>query len=968
MSEPAAGGPRAEGDGSIAANSNFGIQSTGANATNTLVQLSQIPGPAVVESPPGTHNLPTPAAGMFVGRDDALTGLDHTLAAGGGVIGQAVHGLGGVGKTELALRYAHRHLSEYRLVWWVSAETSDQLTDGVAGLARRLTSVPALVDGYRWAVGWLQCHDGWLLVLDNVEDPAILRDLLGAVQGHGQVLVTTRRALATPVWGRLGLAPLRLGVLDRAASVELLVGLTGRVEEKAEAGLLAAELGDLPLALEQAGAFIAQEDWTISAYRQELAGRPGRAYAATAQGFDTQRAVDRVWALTMDRAGARAERAGWVMATLAYLAPEPLPVTVLTGGDQDPEAVEEAIRVLASYSMLTRHGGTIEVHRLVQAVTRAHDTDQAKHQQAVALLLAQAVPPEPTTNVAGWPVLALLLPHIDALDRTTPHDQRSQEMLYTLNETARYLEGQGQLDRAIDLYEQLAANYLRVLGADHLHTLIARNNLAGAYQSVGRLAEAIDLFEQVTADCLRVLGADHPSTLIARSNLAYAHQAVGRLAEAIDLYEQVTADRLRVLGTDHPGTLAARQNLAAAYRSAGRLAEAIDLFEQVTADYLRVLGADHPNMLTARNNLAGAYQSVGRLAEAIRLYEQVTADRLRVLGTDHPDTLAARQNLAAAYRSAGRLAEAIDLFEQVTADYLRVLGADHPDTLAARNSLAGAYQAVGRLAEAIDLYEQVTADYLRVLGADRPGTLAARNNLAGAYESAGRLAEAIDLYEQVTADRLRVLGAEHPDTLTARNNLAGAYESAGRLAEAIDLYEQVTADYLRVLAADHPDTLAARNNLAGAYRSAGRLAEAIDLFELVAADCLRALGAEHPNTLTAHNNLAFAYQSLGRAEAIDLFELVAADYLRVLGAEHPNTLTARNNLAGAYQSVGRLAEAIDLYEQMVADALRVLGADHPHIAIYLKNLEVAQQAVTPQQRGTAIEETGTDQDRLPKTS
>lgn len=779
MTQPTAGGPHSEVNASITAHSISGIASTGANAINSILQLAELPGPDAVDAPQGTHNLPTPAAGMFVGRNDALTDLEVRLASGPGLIGQAVHGLGGVGKTELALRYARRHLSEYRLVWWISAETSDLLTDGVAELARRLTSASALVDGYRWAVSWLQCHDGWLLVLDNVEDLAIVRNLLGAIGGHGRVLVTTRRNLAAPVWGRLGLVPLRLGVLDRAASVELLVGLTGRVEEEAEAGLLAGELGDLPLALEQAGAFIAQEGWTLAAYQQELAGRPGDTYAATAEGFDAQRAVDRVWVVTMNRVLERAPSAGRVMSVLAYMAAEPLPTIVLTGDDESA-ATEEALRALGSYSMLSRAAGMVEVHRLVQAITRAHDPDGAEHRQLGASLLAQAVPPYPSLNVADWPMWNQLLPHIDTLNNNTPADERSAELLYVLNEAGTYRQSQGQLAAATELFEQIGADSLRLLGADHPNTLSSRNNLAGAYESAGRLTEAVALFEQVVTDRLRVLGPDHPNTLAARNNLAAAYQSAGRLVEAVALFEQLVTDRLRVLGPDHADSLASRHNLAFVYDAADRLAEAIPLYEAVLGDQERLLGPDHPNTLTSRNNLAGAYESAGRVAEAIPLYQQVAADRLRVLGPDHPNTLTSRNNVAYAYQTAGRVFEAIQLYHVVAADRSRVLGPDHPHTLASFNNLAGAYQTAGRVAEAISMFEQVVADSLRVLGPDHPDTLTSRHNLAGALYLTGQLAEAISLFEQVASDRLRTLGPDHPHTLISGRVLASVYQATDR--------------------------------------------------------------------------------------------------------------------------------------------------------------------------------------------
>ena len=203
---------------------------------------------------------------------------------------------------------------------------------------------------------------------------------------------------------------------------------------------------------------------------------------------------------------------------------------------------------------------------------------------------------------------------------------------------------------SIELYEQVLAEYERVLGADHPDTLTVRNNLAGAYKSAGRLAEAVELFERVLADRVRVLGPDHPDTLAARNNLAGAYYSVGRFGEAIELFERVLADRVRVLGPDHPGTLTTRNSLAGAYEVVGRFGEAIELFERVLADQERVLGPDHPDTLNARDNLALAYDAVGRLAEAINVWEELLPDCRRLLGPEHPLTKLVQKNLEAAKR------------------------------------------------------------------------------------------------------------------------------------------------------------------------------------------------------------------------------------------------------------------------------------------------------------------------------
>ncbi|SPL95756.1 Putative ATP/GTP-binding protein [[Actinomadura] parvosata subsp. kistnae] len=953
---------------------NAGIISTGESATNVQVHAhasehghvtqTVLPAAALrpvseVSAPPATVNVPGHQQ-VFVGRGDELAAVEAALGASGPVVVAAVHGLGGVGKSTLAARYAagQARSGAVNPVWWITADSPETMQAGLAALTIALQpelteALPVEALAGR-AVGWLAAHQGWLLVLDDVTDPDDVAPLLGRTL-TGRVLVTSRLAQG---WHRLDAHVIRLEVLSRQEAVELLARITGHQPPAAEAEPpdelegaveLVHELGCLPLAIEQAGAYLHQTRLTPRAYLDLLNKQPAVMYDQSALGASAERTVARLWRLTLDRLTGT-PWAGNLLRVLAWYGAEPIPRALLDGLDAEPYEVQHALGELAAYNMITLDGETITVHRLVQAVARTADLADPHRQPAAidtardrATHLLNDATPDPPSNPAGWPLWRTLLPHITTLiDHTSPTTDTATTARL-LNETGFFLESQGATSSAIGIYTRARTAYERVLGGDHPSTLTSRNNLAGAYQTAGDLGRAIPLYEQTLADRERVLGGDHPSTLQSRNNLAGAYRAAGDLGRAIPLYEATLADRERVLGGDHPSTLSSRNNLAGAYRAAGDLGRAVPLFEATLADCERVLGGDHPSTLTSRNNLAAAYETVGDLGRAIPLYEATLADRERVLGGDHPSTLTSRNNLAAAYETVGDLGRAIPLYEQTLADRERVLGGDHPSTLTSRNNLAAAYQAVGDLGRAIPLYEQTLADSERVLGADHPSTLTSRNNLAAAYETAGDLGRAIPLYEQTLADSERVLGADHPSTLTSRNNLAYAYQTAGDLGRAIPLYEATLADCERVLGGDHPSTLSSRNNLAGAYRAAGDLGRAVPLYEQTLADCERVLGGDHPDTLDSRNNLAYAYQTAGDlGRAVPLYEATLADFERVLGGDHPSTLTSRNNLAGAYRAAGDLGRAVPLYEATLADCERVLSSDHPLMKLVRANLSALE--------------------------
>lgn len=814
--------------------------------------------------PTGVHNLPAPSA-VFVGRD--LDQLRHAFTDGIGVISQAstVPGLGGVGKSALALHYAHAHARRYPLRWWITADSPDNVTLGLTDLTQRLhpdeRQPLTLVDGRRRAMTYLRNHHGWLLVLDNVNEIEHVADLCEQLRGKGHILITTHRDLSHAIPAHRGLAPIRLGVLARPASLQLLAQLLGTRYQPEPADRLAAELGDLPLALRQAAAFISQDrTLNIDGYLRLLAQHP--ADGATAADTPQGRAVARVVDLTVDRITDEDPLARRILDVLAYFAPDQLPETVLAPL-ADEVSLANALALLASYAMTTRSDGHISVHRFVQTVTRdrhpkPEEPGQVPEPLTVAInLLTQAAPGD-LLMTNGWPAWQRLLAHVDTATSHLPRNHTNPEALGLLGREAVFRQYQGQLDQAIALFEATLPEMLRLLGPDHPETLALRAELACAYDSAERMDDAISQLEITLAGRERVLGPAHPDTLSSRTNLAYAYQSVQRMDEAIALYEANVAEVLRVSGPGHRDTRSARNVLAYAYGSAGRLDDSISQLEVALAETLQAFGPDHPDTLTARSDLAEAYQLAGRLDEAISQLQVILAARERVPGPRDPRTMSVREYLGRLLTWAGRFDEAISLHQAAVAEMVRLCGPDHPYTLSARKHLAGTLASAGRLDEAISLYEATLAGRERVLGRDDPSTLDIRYDLADALASAGRLDEALSQFEAILAFRKRRFGPDSQSTLLTRNHLAGALARAGRLDKAISLYKATLPEMVRVFGPDHPSTLTARNDLARTLMSARRLDEAISLYEATLADAERALGPNHPLTQTVSGDLRAA--------------------------------------------------------------------------------------------------------------
>ena len=666
--ESVGAGAAASGERSVAvAGSNFGAIATGGNSSIVLTTSVPLCPVAQVGPAPGPVGIPGHAA-LFTGRDAELAAVHRVLTAGPGAVVHAVHGLGGIGKSALAARYALLHAGEYTQIVWITAQGPVEVEAGLRRFAvalepqldRVLTS-EALAER---ATSWLAAHGGWLLVLDNVEAAGDIEALLARLgTGSGRFLLTSRTTVG---WQRLGAQAVHLDVLEPVPALGLLGKTVGAAGAEIEGGAeLCAYLGYLPLALVQAGAYIAQNRdgagpgmrW----YLRLLAETPAAVLGAGDEQSDPERTLARIWRVTLDKL-AGTPLAGDVLRVLAFFAPDEIPAALLGPMAAQP-GLDEAIGRLAAYSMLTRTppdpaepdaGPVLRVHRLVQAVTRTPDPHDPHRDPAAlararttATALLNAAIPGDVEEPGTWGAWRRLVAHIDALAvHAAPEtDTDTDTTAHLLNQAGLFLLEQGAVGQATGHFSRAHNTLRRVLGEDHPTTLTSRSNLACAYRAAGDLGRAIPLYETTLAEQLRVLGEEHPATLTSRSNLAYAYAFAGDLGRAIPLFEATLADRLRVLGEDHPDTLASRNNLAGTYQAAGDVGRAIPMFEATLADTRRVLGEEHPDTLTSRNNLAYVYRVAGDLGRAIPLYETTLADRLRVLGRDHPDTLTSRNNL-----------------------------------------------------------------------------------------------------------------------------------------------------------------------------------------------------------------------------------------------------------------------------------------------------------------------------------
>jgi class 3 adenylate cyclase/tetratricopeptide (TPR) repeat protein len=723
----------------------------------------------------------------FTGREGPLDLLRRQLVARHRA---ALCGLGGVGKTQTAIEYAMRHRDEYENgVFWVNAERVGGLTSGFVEIAKALGLAAATSSDQDLVVHavleWFGETGRWLLIFDNVDDRRIIRRFVPE-SVVGDIVLTSRES----VFQELGIArAIEITDFDRDESARFLLARTGRgdgdASETTAALELADELGHLPLALEQAAAYIAETSGTFGAYL--TAYRKRRVSLLEKAGeLVSHETVAVTWAANFAAVEAISPASADLLRVSAFLASDAIPYDLFSKGaqalgeliaralaDADDLAIIELLRPLTRYSLVRSDAKAAEygVHRLVQEIVRSAiaESDRRAYVERVADALGATFPhPE----YATWAQCDRLVPHVTSIaEWVHAYDVCTEGAGAVLSQTGWYLIERGRYSEAELLHERALAIRERSLGSDHRDVADSLNRLATLHWYQGRYAEALPLFERALAIRERAFGPEHPTVATTLNNYANVLANQGRSAEAQPLYERALTIRESALGQDHPDVARSLHNLAELPYNRGRYAEAEALYARAAATLERALGPDHPDVATSLSALAKVYVRQARLAEARRTAERALAIHERALGPDHPLVAASLDALANVHVEQRR-ASAMPLAERALSIAERSLGRDHPDVAGILDTLARISVQRRRFLAADALYERALGIRERVLGTDHPEMTQTLVGLASLREHQGRAAEAAVFLERALAANERTLLQDRPDLADIHNRLA----------------------------------------------------------------------------------------------------------------------------------------------------------------------------------------------------
>jgi hypothetical protein len=799
----------------------------------------------------------------FTGRESLLSELHGRLAVDRetAVLPHALHGMGGVGKSQVAIEYVHRYRGDYDLIWWIPSEHSGQILSALTDLAHRLeldlsreaiTAVPAVREALSTNTTRFA---NWLLVFDNAESLPEVRPYF-PTGGTGHILVTSRN----PEWAAVTRS-LEVDVFTRGESKTFLMKRTPELTES-EANRLAEALGDLPLAIEQAAAWRVATGMPVNEYLRLLEEKRIE-LLELGQSPDYEISVAAAWNVSLDKLEAVNEAALQLLQVCSFFAPEPISRDLFAGSPtapitesldetlRDPIKLARAIRDIQRYALakFDHRNGTLQMHRLVQAVLvgRMEPTHQDLMRRGAHTLLANGDPNKPGSPDT-WTRYQALLPHVAVSGAVESADPRVHQLVFNM---VKFLYYWGDHEGCRDLAEQVHAARVNDLGEAHEHTLAVAKWWAWILWVLGYFTISAEINLRSLELSRAAFGDNDEGTLDTMTRVAIDRRTAGDFAGSLALDRQAVEVCRREFGEDDPATLKAARHLGVSLRQIGAFAEAWELDQDTHRRQSEILGENDDDTMRSLNSVTMDQRELGDYLGARDRQEEVYERFNKVYGPENPAVTQAARNLAVARRKAGDHDGAHKLSEEALGKFRVRYGDDYPDTMAAAINVAVDLRHAGDLENARDLGRQTLDRYVKVFGERHPQTLSAASNLAIVLRLMGEIRDAYKSDQATLAALEATLGPDHPITLTCATNLANDLSALGEHQAAYERDSDTLERSRRTLGEDHPSTLACSLNLALDLRALGRVQEADKIHADTMARFRRVLGERHPATLNA---------------------------------------------------------------------------------------------------------------------
>jgi tetratricopeptide (TPR) repeat protein/transcriptional regulator with XRE-family HTH domain len=768
---------------------------------------------------PGIWMVPYLRNPHFTGREDLLAQLAQQLAPQKSESGnmclvaltqrQAIKGLGGIGKTQIAVEYAYRAQEQghYTHLFWINAANEEAIIASFLTLADLLPAFAAREEkNQRKLIAavhhWLQvCRDPWLLIVDNVDDPTLVQPYLPQ-QGLGSILLTTRATaigwLATPLEvEQMGLMEGTQFLLHRAQRP------SATDEESNEASNVVIALDGFPLALDQAGAYIEETGCSFGDYlqlyerhRSKMMARRGK------QATNYPDSVATTWSLSFQQIEQAHPAAAELLHLCAYLSPDHIPEELFVQGAAhwpirlqqavtDSFTFNELLEALLAFSLVKRlaHERLLSLHRLVQAVQMDRMGPKEQRQWAQQVVYAvNALFPADAKEPDTWPLCLRYLEQVQVCDRLIQqYDLQLPEAADLLDRAGTYLREHASYNLAESLFKRGLVIAEQQLGPQHLQVASLLNNLGSLYREQGKYTQAEPLHQRAVDIREQALGPHHPLLASPLNNLGILYWWQGKYEQAESLLQRALHIREQALGPYHSQVALLLNNLGILYDEQGKHEQAEPLLQRALSIWEQSLGPHHPQLALSLENLGILYYEQGKYEQAESFYQRALHIREQALGPHHPQVASTLNNLGILYEEQGKHEQAEPLLQRALSIWEQSLGPHHPQLAHALSALANLSRNQGRYEQAEPIYLRALAIRQEHLGPQHIEFAETLQDLALLREMQQHLSEALPLYQQALTIREQVLGAEHPKTLDTRQRLYSVLHTLGKAEEAAAL-------------------------------------------------------------------------------------------------------------------------------------------------------------------------------------
>ncbi|XP_014560225.1 hypothetical protein COCVIDRAFT_89854, partial [Bipolaris victoriae FI3] len=839
-------------------------------------------------APEPSVSVPFPRDPDFVDRGTLLDQISKRCAAPASRV--ALVGLGGVGKSQLAIEHCYRTAEQSLDTWvfWAHASNTGRLEQSfreIADQVRARGRKDPQADVFKLVYDWLRdAKNGrWLLVLDNADDAATVSPTEGSsglqqhlsrylpFSRHGTVLVTSRTKHAAKQIVEDSDIILIEPMHDAAAYALLRKKLRDIDDKDENIATLAIMLDRMPLALVQAAAYIRERAprCSVRQYLEEYRQSDRRKTSLLNREADHLRrdkaasnSVLVTWQISFEHIQSTRQSAAGLLSLMSFFDRQGIQEALLHQQSSiADDGFEEDVLVLRDYSLITvtRDADTFEMHSLVQLATRTwleNEGQLAKWREQFISSLCAALP---TGEYENWEKCQALFPHARAALAQRPESKESRkEWALLLYRAAWYALRRGRAGEAEEMATMSMSVRSEELGEEDVRTVESMGMVGLARLLGGKHKEAEAILRQTLARMEKMFGYGHRHTLSSMNNLATVQASQGKYKEAEVMHRQTLALMEKV---EHPDTLSCMSNLAHALENLDRYEEAEVIYQQTLARSEEVFGREHPETLMSMHNLAHVLDNLGRYKEAETIDQQALALMEKVLGHEHPYTLVSMQTLANVLSSQGKYEEAEVINRQALARREKLMGHEHPATLMNMQSLAHVLDRQGKYEEAEAMNRQALARKEKVLGHEHPYTIITMGNLVGVLDRQGKYEEAEVMNRQTLARREKVLGHEHPDTLMSMQSLVLLLARQSKYAEAEAINRQTLARREKVLGHEHLSTLTSVYCLANLLTHQRCYNEALALYKRACTGYEATLGKAHSTTHACHQHYADALAS-----------------------------------------------------------------------------------------------------------